>query len=94
MSWQWQTSPSGMQEEVVDCGLQLFPWGLAQTPRPRALSKIWQLTSPSPGSGHEFGAPTVLPPQQSESLRQVSPWMRQPPAGWQTVELVLPNKPQ
>jgi hypothetical protein len=80
-----------MQEEVVVWGLQLWPCGLVQTPRPRAVSKIWHVTSPSPGRGHELGTPTVLPPQQSESLRHVSPWMRQPPAGWQTFEVVVPN---
>jgi hypothetical protein len=44
-------------------------------------------TSPSPGRTH---IEAELPPQQSLSVVQRSPWMRQPPAGWQIVELVVP----
>ena len=59
-SWQWQTSPSGMQ---VPC-VQLDTMGGWQVPSPRAVSKIWHLTSPSPGSVHIL---SELPPQQSAS---------------------------
>jgi hypothetical protein len=86
-SWQWQTSPSGMQ---VPC-VQLDPCGAWHVPRPRFESKIMHLTSPSPGSVH---IEAEAPPQQSASWRHRSPWMRQPPAGWQTVEPVLPYSPQ
>jgi hypothetical protein len=83
---QWQTSPSGMQVPEV----QLDACGFWHVPSPRVLSKMRHLTSPSPGSVHI----PVLPPQQSESWRHRSPWMRQPPAGWQTVEPLVPNAPQ
>ena len=86
-SWQWQTSPSGMQVPDV----QLDTIGAWQVPRPRAVSKIWHLTSPSPGRVHIL---SELPPQQSPSWRHRSPWMRQPPAGWQTFEPLLPYAPQ
>jgi hypothetical protein len=78
MSWQWQTSPSGIHVPPPVATLQLPPFGGEQTPSPRAVSKIVHFTSPSPGSGHMF---PVLPPQQSESWWQRSPWIRQPPAG-------------
>jgi hypothetical protein len=51
------------------------------------------VTLPAPGkSMHALGL--VSPPQQSASVLQMSPWIRQPPAGWQMVEPVVPNWPQ
>ena len=99
-SWQWQTSPSGMQALLLQPGWpaivhtagfgQLVPLGAPQVPRWRVASKMLQTTSPEPSSVQASGSP----PQQSEFLVQSSPRTRQPPAGWQMVALVLPNTPQ
>jgi hypothetical protein len=98
-SWQWQTSPSGMQVLLLQPGWpavqvdvlgQLVPLGALHVPRWRVVSKILQTTSPEPSSVQASGSP----PQQSEFLLQRSPRTRQPPAGWQIVAVVLPNTPQ
>jgi hypothetical protein len=69
------TSPSGSQTPPP-VGIEQKPIG-GLTPE-----TITQVTRPSPGR------PEPVAPQQSESLKQVSPWMRQPPASWQTEALV------
>jgi hypothetical protein len=86
-SWQWQTSPSGTHVPDV----QADPLGFEQVPSFRVASKIWHVTSPSPGSTHIVAG---APPQQSEFCEHRSPWMRQPPAGWQMVESLVPYFPQ
>ena len=55
-SWQWQTSPSGMQLLLLQPGAvvqtaglgQLVPLGALQVPRWRVVSKMLQTTSPEP----------------------------------------------
>jgi hypothetical protein len=59
---QWQTSPSGMQALLLQPGSlalvhtaglgQLVPLGMPQVPRPRAVSKMLQTTSPAPWRVH------------------------------------------
>jgi len=84
---QWQTSPSGMQVLLLQPGSfglvqtagigQFPPLGTLQVPSPRLVSKMLQTTSPAPWRLQAMSSP----PQQSESWRQRSPRMRQPPAG-------------
>lgn len=89
-SWQWQTSPSGMH--VPESHSEVL--GAPQVPSLRVVSKMLHFTAPSPGNMHIAIEVIVEPPQQSLSFEQRSPWMRQPPAGWQTVEDVVPYAPQ